>query len=195
MMHIRLATPDDAAGILAIYKPVVEQTAISFELAPPTVEDMRGRIAKTMPQYPYLVCEADGVVAGYVYGSTFRSRPAYQWTVEVTVYVHEDYRKRGIARALYTALFALVKAQGYMTALSVIALPNDASIYLHESMGFETVGVFRNVGYKLGKWHDTGWWQLALNDALLNTYPPKPITDLSEDEVTQALNLGIIHLK
>ena len=187
-MNIHIAKLDDAQGILDIYAPIVEQTIISFELAPPTVEEIQARIAKTRLQYPYLVCKEDGVVAGYVYGSTFRSRPAYQWTVEVTVYVHPDFRRRNIARALYSALFDLLKVQGYVTAVAVIGLPNEGSVTLHEGLGFESVGVFERVGYKLGGWHPTGWWQYAINPPDLMPNSPIAFPDLDAEQVAQIID-------
>lgn len=179
--YIRLATTDDATQIQAIYAPIVRDTFISFEEIIPTIDDIAGRINKTLQQYPWLICEIDGQVAGYAYGSSFRSRAAYQWTTEVTAYIHKDFQRRGIGRALYTSLFAILKEQGYCNVVSVIALPNDASVGLHESMGFETIGIFKNMGYKLEDWHDTGWWQLELRPMPTHPTPPVPIQQLSSN--------------
>jgi len=162
-MTIRTATPADAEAITAIYAPIVANTSISFELAPPSVEEMCGRIEKTLHNLPWLVSEdAQGAVNGYVYASKHRERPAYQWSVDVTAYVREDARGLGVGKRLYQALFAELATLGYFQAFAGIALPNDASVALHESVGFEPIGVYRKVGFKLGAWHDVGWWQKEL---------------------------------
>ena len=172
-MHdvIRLAIVDDAPQIHAIYAPIVAETAVSFELEPPSVEEMSQRIETTLFTLPWIVCEQGGII-GYAYAGVFRSRPAYQWTVEVSVYVHADHRGKGVARALYISLFECLRVQGYRTALAGIALPNSASVALHEGLGFRSVGVFHHVGYKLGAWHDVGWWELLLQR--LPDPPPRP---------------------
>ncbi|MEK7757267.1 MAG: arsinothricin resistance N-acetyltransferase ArsN1 family B [Planctomycetota bacterium] len=173
-MHqvIRLATLDDAVEVQHIYAPIVVETAVSFELEPPSVEEMRRRIETTLLTLPWLVCACDGVI-GYAYAGPFRSRPAYQWTVEVSAYVHVAHRGKGVARALYTSLFECLRVQGYRTALAGIALPNSASVALHERMGFRSVGVFHHVGYKLGAWHDVGWWELSLQSLPDPPSPPR----------------------
>ena len=162
-MSIRVATPDDAAAVQAIYAPIVRDTTISFETDPPTVAKMHRRIVATLAQYPWLVAlDAGGRVAGYVYASRYAERPAYRWSTTVTAYVREDQRGRGVGRALYAALFDRLRSLGYCQAYAGITLPNAASVGLHEAVGFEPVGVFRNAGHKLGRWHDVGWWQLSL---------------------------------
>jgi L-amino acid N-acyltransferase YncA len=161
-MLIRLAREDDATPILAIYAPLVRETAISFEVEPPSPDELRRRIATTLETFPWLVAETDGFVAGFAYASLHRQRLAYQWAVDVSAYVHPDARRRGFGRALYRPLLALLTLQGFYGAFAGIALPNPGSVALHEAMGFEPVGVFRQVGYKLGAWRDVGWWQLEL---------------------------------
>lgn len=152
----------DAEQIAAIYAPYVRDTAISFEIDPPSAGEMRARIGKTVEAHPWLVC-ADGThVVGYAYASKHRERAAYRWSVDVSVYVDGAAHGRGIGRALYTALLPLVVAQGYRTAYAGITLPNAASVGLHEAMGFRRLAVYRGVGFKLGVWHDVGWWELAL---------------------------------
>jgi L-amino acid N-acyltransferase YncA len=173
---IRLATSADAPGVQAIYAPVVRETAISFELEPPTVEEIRQRIVKTLERWLWLVCERRGDILGYVYAGQHRTRPAYQWSVDVSVYVHASARRLGVGQALYHALFSLLALQGFYQAYAGITLPNLASVRLHESLGFQPVGVYRAVGYKLGAWHDVGWWQLTLKERVT---PPKPPLDLS----------------
>ena len=161
-VKIRSATPADAPRIQAIYAPVVSDTAISFETETPDVEEMRRRITGTLVQYPWLVAEDAGGLAGYVYASRYAERLAYRWSVSVAAYVHADQHRRGIGKALYRALFEQLKAAGYCQAYAGITQPNAASVALHESMGFTPVGIFANAGYKLGQWHDVGYWQLSL---------------------------------
>jgi L-amino acid N-acyltransferase YncA len=169
---IRVATPEDAEGILAIYAPIVRETAISFEVEPPTRVEMEKRIAKTLRALPWLVCERQGEVLGYVYASPHRARAAYQWAVDVTVYIHEEARRTGMGRALYTSLFQLLILQGFYNCFAGITLPNPASVGLHESLGFQPIGVYHRVGYKLRTWHDVGWWQRSLQPYQSPPAPP-----------------------
>lgn len=155
---IRPAAVTDAEGMLDIYTPIVRSTAISFELEPPTLAEFRERIAAYSRTAPWLVCERDGKLAGYAYATPFRARPAYQWSIETTVYVSDDCQRRGVARTLYSLLLDLLARQGFMTAVGVIVLPNAASVALHESLGFSCMGFFPKIGFKHGAWHDTGWW-------------------------------------
>ncbi len=162
-LTIRPANAADAATIQAIYAPIVERTAISFEAETPSVEEMARRIAATQESYPLLVAERRGRVEGYAYGGPLRPRAAYRWSVEVTAYVAETARGKGAGRALYDELLSALSRDGFHMAFAGIALPNPASVAFHEAMGFEPVGVYREVGFKLGRWHDVGWWQRALN--------------------------------
>lgn len=171
--HLRLATPADAGGVHDIYAPIVCETAISFELEPPTVDEMRRRITSTLTNYPWLVCEVDGLVAGYAYAGPHGVRGAYQWAADVSVYNHGSFRGRGIGRALYAALLEILARQGVRQACAGITLPNDASVGLHEAMGFRPLGVYPDIGYKLGAWHSVGWWQRALAPA--SDPPPIPV--------------------
>jgi phosphinothricin acetyltransferase len=157
-----MATADDAPAIAAIYRPIVESTAISFETVAPDAVEMRRRIEHVLGSYPWLVCERDGVIAGYVYASRHRERAAYGWSVDTSVYVDDRFRRRGIGHALYLSLFPVLSAQGYANAFAGITLPSPASVGLHERLGFTPVGVYRRVGHKLGAWHDVGWWQRSL---------------------------------
>jgi L-amino acid N-acyltransferase YncA len=174
--RIRLATPEDAPAVQGIYAPAVRDTAISFEAEPPTAAEMRARITAILGAgLPWLVYEeADGRVVGYTYAARWRARDAYRWTVEASVYVHTDYQRRGIGRALYTSLFRILALQGYRTVVAGATLPNPGSVILHEQLGFRTVGVFRAVGYKFGVWHDVLWWQLAIGAHPVD--PPVPLT-------------------
>jgi L-amino acid N-acyltransferase YncA len=161
---IRLVNTDDAEQILEVYKPYVLHTANTFEYDVPTVEDIRKRIEKISAQYPYLVCEHIGQIIGYTYGSTHRERTAYQWSAEVTVYVKEEFHRRGVARVLYTALFAILKKQGYHSMYAGVLSTNIKSVEFHRTMGFEDIGIFKNIGYKLGEWHSNLWMQGFLRE-------------------------------
>jgi L-amino acid N-acyltransferase YncA len=188
---IRLATEEDAEPILEIYAPFCRETPVSFETQPPTIDDMRQRIAKVLKSHPWLVCEEDGLILGYAYASPHRERAAYVWSVDVSVYVREGRRRGGLGRALYTALFRLLKLQGYYTALAGTTLPNPGSIGLHRAMGFEPVGVYRNIGFKCGAWHDVAWWQLVLKEADSEPEPPRDCLALRESpEWQDALQAG-----
>jgi phosphinothricin acetyltransferase len=172
MARIRLAAPSDAAQLAEIYGPVVARTAISFEVTPPTANMMEERVASNLGHAPWLCLVDDSRVLGFSYGSKHHDRAAYQWSVDVTVYVRGGHHRSGIGRALYTSLFALLKMQGFYAAHAGITLPNAASVGLHESLGFRPVGVYPSVGYKLGAWHDVGWWQLALRERTGVPAPP-----------------------
>lgn len=158
-MDIRLATAADAADVNSIYRPNIEGSFVSFELTPPANAVMAERIRKAIT---WLVWEDEDGIGGYAYASRYRDRPAYQWSVETSVYVHPARQRLGVGRALYSELFELLVQQGYYTAFAGITLPNAASVGLHEAMGFEPVGVYRKAGFKLGAWRDVGWWQRAL---------------------------------
>jgi phosphinothricin acetyltransferase len=190
-VRIRFAEPGDAAAIRAIYAPNVESSAISFELQPPTVEEMAARMAKISSQYPWLVCEIDGVVAGYVYACQHRERAAYRWAVDVTVYVDAAHHRRGVGRALYTTLVELLRQQGYFKAYAGITLPNPGSVGVHEAAGFGPVAVYPNVGYKMGQWRDVGWWQLQLRPETADPSEPVPIGTVRDlPAVTEAFARG-----
>ncbi|NNE52448.1 MAG: N-acetyltransferase [Sulfitobacter sp.] len=159
---IRPAKPSDARAIAAIYAPIIERTVISFEEVAPSAEDMVKRISDLQPDYPYLVAEQNGTVVGYAYGSPHRSRSAYRYSADVTVYVAEDARRTGTGRMLYHYLLLALKERGMHRAYAGIALPNPASVALHEACGFQHVGIYHEVGFKCGKWHDVGWWECDL---------------------------------
>jgi L-amino acid N-acyltransferase YncA len=172
-MKLRTAIPDDAAAIAAIYAPIVLETTISFEWVPPTAEDIRQRIEKTLKKYPWLVALDDkDAVAGFVYAGTHRDAPSYQWSVNTSVYVRDDCRGKGIGRALYVALLRQLRELGYYRAFAGIALPNEGSVALHESVGFRPLGVYEKVGFKFGAWRDVGWWQCEIQP--LAEHPAAP---------------------
>ncbi len=161
-VRIRPVRLDDAEAIQRIYAPIVLQTVISFEEVPPTVREMAERIEATTAGYPFLAAESEEGVIGYAYAGPHRSRPAYRWSVDVTAYVTETLRSQGVGRRLYEVLLAKLSAQGFHAAFARIALPNPASIALHEALGFRPVGVYREVGFKFDRWHDVGRWQKLL---------------------------------
>lgn len=177
---IRVATADDAGEIASIYRPIVEETIISFETNPPSAAEFRQRIARTTITHPWLVAEEDvGKLLGYAYASRHRDRAAYRWAVDVSVYVREDARRMGVGGTLYRCLFGLLTMQGFAAAYAGIALPNEASVGLHESLGFTPVGTYRQVGYKLAAWHDVGWWELSLRGRPTAPAEPRLIADLA----------------
>lgn len=166
--------------MLAIYAPLVCETAVSFELEPPSEAEFRQRVDDTLTERPWLVCEIDGEVAGYAYAGLHRKRVAYRWSVESSVYVSSRHRRKGVATALYTSLFALLEVQGYYNVYAGTALPNEASVALHRAFGFESVGTYYAVGYKLGAWHDVAWWQLSLQEKReRKPAPPRPIGEVT----------------
>ncbi len=162
MIDIRSARIEDAADLVAIYAPYVEKTAITFETEVPTVEAFASRIEKTLEKFPYLVSVEEGKIVGYAYASTYYARAAYDWTVEFSVYVQKEARGKGIGNLLYTALEEELTVRGFKNFLACIALPNPASIALHEKKGYQQVAHFKNVGYKFDTWHDIVWLQKSL---------------------------------
>ncbi len=192
MALIRVAREADAAAMLAIYAPYVRDTAISFETEPPSEEEFQGRVRATLEVGLWLLCEAGGSVLGYAYAGRFHARHAYQWTIEVTAYVNADHHRKGVGLGLYTSLLGCLALQGFRRAVGVIALPNPASVGLHERMGFAPAGVLRAVGYKHGRWHDVGWWQRVLGEHDPSPAPPRPPEALQESpEWRRAREAGV----
>jgi L-amino acid N-acyltransferase YncA len=183
---IRLATERDAVQVAAIYAPNVTDSIISFEMEPPTADEMRRRIEGTLQRYPWLICERRGRVLGYAYAGTHGSRAAYQWSVDVSVYVHQEAHRAGVGRALYASLFAALNLQGLYNAYAGATLPNPASVGLHESVGFRVVGVYRGVGYKMGAWHDVVWWHLPLRELVADPDPPAGLPSVVGTEEWEA---------
>ena len=184
MAHsIRLASVDDAAGIGAIYRPYVEDSRISFEEEAPDAAEMARRIESEL--YPWLVAEEDGRLLGYAASSAFRTRRAYRWSVETGVYLAADAQGRGIGRELLGGLLELLERQGFVAAIGAIALPNPASVRLHERLGFVYAGAYRGTGFKMGEWLDVGLWQ---KDLAPRTAPPaEPIPFAQATPVTASL--------
>ena len=159
---IRIATTSDAPAIADIYGRYVD-TPITFENVAPDSNEVARRMDRGLSTYPWLVDEHEQLVRGYVYACQHRERAAYRWSVECSVYIREDCRRRGIGRRLYEVLFQILRQQHFRNVYAGITLPNPGSQAIHESMGFESVGVYRNVGYKDDTWHDVGWWAMELN--------------------------------
>ena len=184
MIGIRAARPEDAAAIAAIYAPHVLTGTVSFEIEPPDARAMRTRMASSEGLYPWIVATigGDGVdeggVIGYAYATRFRDRPAYRYVVETSIYVADTAQRQGAGRLLYEALIDTLRAQGFVHALGAIALPNDASIKLHESVGFRRAGVYREVGFKHGRWIDVGIWQAELNEPSVPPVEPRKFSDV-----------------
>jgi L-amino acid N-acyltransferase YncA len=162
MPKIRDASALDAGACAAIYAPYVTGTAITFEIEPPTVEEMAARIESTRATHAWMVLEDDGRVVGYAYGGPMKPRAAYRWSCEVSVYLELGRRRTGGGRALYEALFERLTERGFRTAVAGMTLPNDASVGLHKALGFEEIGTYRKIGWKLDAWHDVHWRQRHL---------------------------------
>jgi phosphinothricin acetyltransferase len=179
---LRLATEQDAPAIAAIYAPFCDASVVSFEYTAPTPDEMASRIRTVNAHLPWLVLDDNGTVAGYAYAGRHHERAAYGWAVNTAVYVGDRYRGRGVGRALYTALFDLLRLQGYFKACAGITLPNADSVGLHEAMGFTLVGVYPGIGYKKGAWHDVAWYELLLQPERPDPPAPRPISDFAETD-------------
>ena len=171
-----MAAAEDAPAIAAIYAPFCETNAVSFEVVAPTPAEMASRIRSITAQFPWLVAESDGAVAGYAYAGRHHERAAYQWAVSTGIYIGEPYRKRGVGKALYAVLFELLRLQGYYKATAGITLPNPASIALHERVGFTPVGIYRGIGFKQGEWRDVAWYEAEVQPERSNPAGPNPVT-------------------
>lgn len=192
-LRVRVATPKDAADLLSIYAPYVEQTAVTFELETPSVEDFARRIAKTLERYPYLVAEiaesrSDRTpkIVGYAYASPYKERAAYAWAVETSVYVHPELRRCGIGRLLYATLEAALSAQGMLNMNACIARASEDDEYLtrtselfHESIGFQLAGVFHQCGYKFGRWYDVAWMEKHIGVHGVRPAPVRPFPEIA----------------
>lgn len=175
-MAVRLADPGiDALAVTEIYRPVVESSHISFEEIPPDAVEMERRMTLTLERMPWLVGEVDGAVGGYAYAAPHRDRPAYRWSVDISVYLAPHHRGRGLGRLLYEELVTLLSRQGFANVFAGIALPNPVSETLHRSIGMQRVGVYERVGFKLGKWWDVAWYGMHLMAPDRTTSEPIPL--------------------
>lgn len=189
-MRIRLAVPSDGPRLSAIYEPAVVGSTLSVELVAPDGAEMSRRITETTATRPWLVAESDTVL-GFAYAGPHRVRPAYAWSAEVTIYTAAEAHRKGLGRALYTSLFAVLQLQGFQNAFAGVTVPNPASSAFHEAMGFELIGTYRRVGLKLGRWLDIRWYGLSLGDYPPDAAPPRPLPELIGTAVfEQALQAG-----
>ncbi len=185
---IRFATMEDAEAILAIYAEYIVNTGVTFEIEVPTVEQFQERIGRITEQFPWLVCEIDGEIAGYAYGSKHGERAAYRWSADLSVYINEKYHRRGIATALYKAVMELLRLQGYYTVYAGVSTPNEKSEAFHTAFGFRNLGEFKNVGYKLGKWRGVAWYELPLAE-----YIEEPVETMAIGTIMQRVEcVGIL---
>lgn len=185
-IRLRTATPADAPALLAIYAPYVRQTAITFEYEVPDEAEFARRIAGTLQNYPYLVVECDGAPVGYAYAGHYRSRTAYDWDAELSIYLAPDAQRHRLGTRLYRALLALLHAQNVVSAYACITQPGQ-SLAFHESLGFQKVGVFPRCGWKFECWHDVAWLEVALRQRVTAPEPFLPFPALPEETVKRAL--------
>lgn len=181
-LHIRIATLADAPKLLEIYTPYVEQTAITFEYSVPTLEEFTTRIQNTLQKYPYLVAEEDGELLGYTYASAFKTRAAYAWSVETSIYIKQGAHRHGIGEALYTALEELLTGQHVCNLCACIAYPNPESIAFHEHFGYRTIAHFHKSGYKNNAWYDMIWMEKELCPHAIPPLPFIPFPQLTDDK-------------
>lgn len=175
---IRLVVPDDATGILEIYTPIILNTAASFETEIPSINSFKERIHEYSAKSLWIIAEYGDQVIAYAYATAHRSRDAYQWSQETTVYVHQDFRKQGVALRLYRTLLNTLTEMGFTKALAVITIPNEPSIRFHEKLGFKHIGEMKDIGYKFYQWHTTSWWDLDLQEANYVPLNVKPVESI-----------------
>lgn len=169
--RFRIASVADAKALVEIYRPYVEQTAITFEYEVPSVEEFASRIEQTLERYPYIVVEDEKQqILGYAYAGTYKGRSAYDWSVEVTVYLHQDYKGKNLGRRLYEELERYLQAQNVLQLTACITAGNGASEHFHEKMGYKQVALFEKIGYKFNQWYDVCWMQKTLAQL-----PEKPV--------------------
>ena len=192
MANIRLANPlIDARQVAAIYYPYVINTHVTFESVPPNGSVISSRMKTQQEKFPWLVCELNGELMGFAYGNSFRSQQAYDWSVETTIYVREAAHKLGIGSALYETLIKCLRLQEYISAVGVIALPNEPSISLHKKFGYKESGMLPNAGYKSGSWYDVSIWRLELKEASPTPKAIIPINRIKNTlEFTRTLEKG-----
>lgn len=176
-VDLRVVAADDADVIASIYRPYVEETAVTFEEIPPDAEEVERRIADTVETYPWVVAEVDGSVVGYAYAGRLRKRSTYRWVTELSVYVDRSARGAGLGSALYAALLETLSEQGFASAYGVVTLPNPESVGFHEAFGFERAASLPEAGYKHGEWHDVAWFERSLADRSDDPADPTPFSE------------------
>ena len=185
---IRTATPDDAKELVAIYDYYVKETAITFEYEAPSLEEFRRRIEVTLEKYPYLAAEEEGRILAYAYAGTFKGRAAYDWSVETTIYVDKEARRKGIGGRLLAALEEALAGQGILNAYACIGVPRETedeyltfdSVRFHEKMGYRLAGTFHSCGCKFGRWYDMVWMEKPIGEHVENPAPPVPYRTVQE---------------
>ncbi|MCL2339735.1 MAG: N-acetyltransferase family protein [Actinomycetia bacterium] len=194
---IRLANLADSAAILEIYAPYVRDTTLTFVSTVPTVEEIAAKMQSIQKRYPYLVCTCNDQVIGFAYANEVRAPDAYRWNAELSIYLDQNFHQRGLATALYTALFQILRAQGFVNLYAVITIPNDPSIALHRHFGFSEIGVHQATGYKLGAWRDVLWMHHRIENAADPAVHGLPIApaQLKKNDLDNALNLANAFLK
>lgn len=180
---IRLANKRDSAQILDIYSPYIENTSISFETIIPSIEEIETRIERVIANTPWLIYEESNIILGYAYASKHRERAAYKWAVDVSAYVRQDCRGKGIGKMLYTELLSVLRLQGYCNVYAGICLPNESSVGIHEYFGFKKIAHYTKVGYKFGQWHDVGWWELFLKPHNSEPGEPLPLSNFKQYKI------------
>lgn len=194
---IRLARPEDSQEILDIYSPYVRDTTLTFVSTIPTVAEIESKMKQIQKRYPYLVCTSNERVIGFAYANEVRPHEAYRWNAELSIYLDESYHRRGIATALYTALFQILRTQGFVNLYAVITIPNEPSIALHRHFGFTEIGVHQATGYKFGGWRDVVWMHHRIEDAADpgEHGVPTPISKMHKNDLETALSLATAFLK
>lgn len=187
MMIFRIAKENDIAGILEIYRPYILNTAVSFEYEVPALDEFSLRFTKITRKFPWLVCEVDGVLAGYAYASLAFERAAYQWDAGISVYIHEKYHRLGIGNSFYHYIEQLLTLQGYCKLYACVTGGNETSHLFHEKMGFSNIGVFRRCGYKFNQWHDVIWYEKILSPVSSPPPPTAPFHTLEDSKVFKIL--------
>ena len=177
-MIIRMANKNDVDRILEIYRVYVEETPISFEYVAPDRETFLMRIENTLKRYPYLVCEENGVIVGYAYAGAHKEREAFKWCADTSIYIDGNHHGKGIGQALYNSLIELLKEQGIYKIYAVVTEPNKKSEIFHKKIGFESVAIFENIGYKLGKWWGIQYFHMIINNKEENPSEPKAIHEI-----------------
>lgn len=197
-IKIRVAEESDAGKLLAIYAPYVEKTAITFEYEVPTVDEFRQRIRNTRKKYPYIVAEIDGEAAGYAYASPFHERAAYDWAVEMSIYVDENRKGQGIGRKLYEMMEILLKRQNILNLNACIACTEvedeyltNASVHYHAHLGYRMVGEFKQCGYKFHRWYNMVWMEKHIGAHLADQPPVIAFPELLKDNALQDLELQL----
>ncbi len=186
-MIMRFATVDDGRAIRTMYAPYIENTVITFENDVPSIEEMAERIASVQKTYPWIVAEQENSIIGYAYASALRSRAAYQWCAELSVYLDPEQAGHGYGAWLYDALMQLLRLQGIRVVYGVVAVPNAASERLHQRFGFKQAGLLTRCGYKLGQWIDVAYYEKRLIEDESRPDPIKPVGTLDQSTVRQLL--------